>query len=82
LFSTTAAWFTRRVLLEDAKGKRDALPSHLERPVRIVVKLDVLSAELLRHGAALKDDLLAVVGQGKLVANVSLLTVAENILQP
>ena len=35
------------ILFEDTIGKRDALLSHLERPVRIVVKLDVLPGELL-----------------------------------
>ena len=70
------------ILFEDTIGKRDPLPAHLERPVRIVVKLDVLPAKLLRHGASLQDDLLAVVRHGKLLANVSLLAVAEDVLQP
>ena len=49
------------VFLEDAVGKRVPLPAHLERSIREVVELGILTAELSRHLVALQDDLLAVV---------------------
>ena len=56
-------------------------PSHLERPICEVVDLDVLACQLACQLTPLEDDLSAVVGKGKLLAEVTLLAMAQYVSQ-
>jgi hypothetical protein len=70
------------VLAEHAVGKNVASPANFQRLVPVVEQLDVLAFKALRHFGLFHDDLLAVVVEGELRADVALLTVAENVVQP
>ena len=37
------------VLTEDAVGKRNSFPPHLQRPINEIVKFDILAAQVLRN---------------------------------
>ncbi len=54
-------------------------PSHLEWPIREIVNIDVLASQLVCQLTSLKDDLPAIVGQGKLLAEVTLLAMAQDV---
>src|SRR5260370_41288548 len=69
------------VLAEDAIGKRVPFPSHLERPISEVVDLDVLACQLVCQLTPLEDDLSAIVGEGKLLAEATLLAMAQDVSQ-
>ena len=64
------------VLAEDTVGKQHALPTHLKGPVEEVVELDVLAGKLLGDSASFQDDLLAVVVEAELGADVALFAMA------
>ena len=68
------------VLTENAVGERDAFRSQLQRSVREVIQLDVFAGEFFAYSIPLQDDLLAIVGQRKLRADVALLAMADNIV--
>jgi hypothetical protein len=44
--------------------------------------MDILAAKILGEGTAIQDELLAIVRQGQLLANVTLFAVAQDIAQP
>jgi hypothetical protein len=67
------------VLREDPIGKRDTLPTHLYAAVREVVKIDVLPTETIGQ-LAFQDDLLALIREAELLADVTLLAVTENLV--
>src|SRR5258705_12812107 len=69
------------VLAEDPVGKRVPLPSHLERPIREVVNLDILACQLVGQVTSLKYDLPAIVGESELLAYVALFPVAQDVGQ-
>jgi hypothetical protein len=69
------------VFVEDAIGKQVTFPSHLERPICEVVNLDVLACQLVCQFTTLQDDLPSVVRKGKLLAEVTLLAMAEDVGQ-
>jgi hypothetical protein len=69
------------VLAEDAIGKRVPFPSHLERAICEVVDLDILACQLVCYLTSLENDLSAVVSQGKLLAEVTLLAMAQDVSQ-
>jgi hypothetical protein len=56
-------------------------PSHLERPIREVIDVDVLACQLVCQFTALQDDLPSVVRKGKLLAEVTLLAMTEDVGQ-
>jgi N-acetylglutamate synthase-like GNAT family acetyltransferase len=56
-------------------------PSHLERPIREVIDVDVLACQLVCQFTALQDNLPSVVRKGKLLAEVTLLAMAEDVGQ-
>jgi hypothetical protein len=70
------------ILVEDAVGKHAALRAHLQPAVREVVDVDILAAELFAYWATLEDQLLAVVGQGELIADMALLAVTQHVVEP
>ena len=70
------------VLREGPIGKRDTLPTHLYAAVWEVVKIDVLPSETISHLAGFQDDLLALIRDAELLADVTLLAVAEDLVQP
>src|SRR6266702_7839109 len=82
LFSTTAVWLTTLILVEDPVGKHLPLPAHLQAPVGEVIEVDILAAQLLGDSTAIQDELLAIVRQGQLLANVTLFAVTEDVAQP
>src|SRR5580704_2427561 len=82
LFSMMAVWLNTLVLAEDTIGKHVPSPANLQRPVPVVEKLDVLALKALRNFGLLQDDLLAVVVEGELRANVTLLAMTQDIVQP
>ena len=63
------------VLAEDAIGKRVPFPWHLEWAICEVVDLDILACQLVCYLTS------AVVGQGKLLAEVTLLAMAQDVSQ-
>ena len=71
-----------RVLAEDTIGKNVTSPANFQRSVSIVEQLDVLTLQSLRNFGLLQDDLLAVVVERELCADVALLAVAEDVVQP
>jgi hypothetical protein len=64
------------IFAEDAIGKRVTFPSHLERTIRKVIDLDVLTCQTVRQITSFKNDLLAVIGESELLTYVALFTVA------
>jgi hypothetical protein len=70
------------VLAEDTVGKRVAFPSHLQPGIREVVKFNVLTAKAFGDIVSFQDDLLAVKGQGQLLADVTLFAVTQDVVQP
>src|ERR1700754_375914 len=70
------------ILAEDAVGKNVISPANLQRLIPIVEEFDVLAFKALRNVGLLKDDPLAVVVEGELGADVALLPVTEDVVQP
>jgi Linear amide C-N hydrolases, choloylglycine hydrolase family/Transposase IS116/IS110/IS902 family len=58
-----------------------ALPSHLERPIREVINLNVLTCQFIRQITSFEDDLPAVIGESELLANVTLFAMAQDVGQ-
>src|ERR1700743_2127104 len=69
------------IFTEDTIGKRNTVPSHLQRPVWEVVKFDIFASQALRYFVAFQDDLLAVVVEAQLRADIALFTMAQDIVQ-
>jgi hypothetical protein len=67
------------VFAKDAIGKRVAFPSHLERSICEVIDLDVLNRQAIDQLTSFQDDLSAVAGQAELLADVTLLSVAQDV---
>jgi hypothetical protein len=70
------------ILVEDPVGKHLSLPAHLQAPISEVIEIDILAAKLLGEGTAIQDELLAIVRQGQLPANVTLFAVTQDVAQP
>ena len=70
------------VLVENPVGKHLSLPAHLQTSVGKVIEVDILAAQILGEGTAIQDELLAIVRQGQLLTDVTLLAVAEDIAEP
>jgi hypothetical protein len=69
------------VLAEDTVGKRVTFLSDLQPAIGEVVKINILTAQTFREVIPFQDDLLAVVRHRQLLADVTLFTVAEDIVQ-
>jgi hypothetical protein len=70
------------IFIEDAVGKHLSLPAHLQSSIREVVEIDILAAKILGEGTAIQDELLAIVRQGQLLANMTLFAVTQDVAQP
>lgn len=70
------------VFIEHTIGKYAAIRAHFEAAIGEVVQVDILASEFLAHSAAFQNQLLAIVGQGKLIANVTLLAMTEDVTDP
>ena len=67
--------------IEGAVGKQAPLRAHFQPTVREVIDVDVLAAELFADYTAFQDELLAIVSQGELIADMTLIAMAQHIIE-
>jgi len=70
------------VLVEDAIGKHSTLGTHLQPAIREVVEVHILATQFTGGIVLFQDNLLAVIGQSQLIANIALFAVTQDIVEP
>ncbi len=66
------------ILVEDPVRKHLPVPPCLQMSVSEVVEIDILATQLFGDNTAIQDELLAIVGQGQLLAHMPLFPVAQD----
>lgn len=74
------SWAHPLVLVEDTVGKHVTVRTYLQPAIREGIHFDVLAAQFFAYFIAFQDELLAIVAQGELLTDVTLLTLAQDII--
>ena len=70
------------VFVEDGIGDRNALPAHFKSPVQKGLGINIFARQAAGDLILSRDDLLSLIGEGKLCTETSFITETEDIPQP